>query len=72
MSLLKALELAKSDDDRYICYFNIAVTYVNSGDTKKALEYAQSAQKISNNEEVKELITNINHAQITKSKPFKF
>lgn len=71
-ALQKALELAKSDDDRYICYFNIAVTYVNSGDTKKALEYAQSAQKISNNEEVKELITNINHAQITKSKPFKF
>ena len=71
-ALQKALTLSKSDSDKYISYFNIAVVFVNSGDTKNALEYALKAQSISNNDEINELITNIRHAQITKSKPFKF
>ena len=71
-ALQKALTLSKSDSDKYISYFNIAVVFVNSGDTKNALEYALKAQSISNNDEINELITKIRHAQITKSKPFKF
>ena len=71
-ALQKALTLSKSDSDKYISYFNIAVVFVNSGDTKNALEYALKAQSISNNDEINELVTNIRHAQITKSKPFKF
>ena len=71
-ALQKALTLSKSDSDKYISYFNIAVVFVNSGDTKNALVYALKAQSISNNDEINELITNIRHAQITKSKPFKF
>ncbi len=71
-ALQKALTLSKSDSDKYISYFNIAVVFVNSGDTKNALEYALKAQSISNNDDINELITNIRHAQITKSKPFKF
>ncbi len=65
-ALQKALTLSKSDSDKYISYFNIAVVFVNSGDTKNALEYALKAQSISNNDEINELITNIRHAQITK------
>lgn len=71
-ALQKALTLSKSDSDKYISYFNIAVVFVNSGDTKNALEYALKAQSISNNDEINELVTNIRHAQITKTKPFKF
>ena len=44
---------------------------MNSGELDKALAYANEAKKIMNTDEIKELITNIQHAKVTKTKPFR-
>lgn len=67
----KALELSKSNNEKYMAYYNIAVLYTNNGKLDKALTYAKEAQNIFDSEEVKELISNINHAKSSKKKPFK-
>ena len=67
----KALELSKSNNEKYMAYYNIAVLYTNNDKLDKALTYAKEAQNIFDSEEVKELISNINHAKSSKKKPFK-
>lgn len=69
-NLDKALQLAETDADRYIIYFNYAVVYLNNNKPENALKYAQTAQQINNNEEILDLISNIEHAIATNQKPF--
>ncbi len=70
-NLDKALQLAKTDQDKYVIYYNYAVVYLNNNKPDSALKYAQTAQRINNSEEVRDLISNIEHAISTKQKPFK-
>ena len=70
-AMKKALELTKSNDDKYLIYYNLAVINMNSNNLDEAMTNAESAKFISENEDVKELITNIKHAQSAKQKPFK-
>jgi len=65
-SFHKALELSRTDNDKYIAYFNLALIYFENKSYDKAGEYARMAQNISNSEEIKELIMNINH-QLNKT-----
>ena len=67
----KALELAKSDNEKYMANYNLAALYMNNGKLDKALIYAKEAQNIYDSNEIKDLITNINHAKSSKKKPFK-
>lgn len=70
-ALEKALELAKSDNEKYMVNYNLAVLNMNENNLEAASAYAKAAKELYNSEEVKELITNINHAKLTKKKPFK-
>lgn len=70
-SLEKALELTKSNTEKYIVLYNLAVVYMNSNDLDKSLMYAKQAKNIQNTEEIQELIMNINHAISSDTKPFK-
>ena len=70
-AMSKALELAKSDNEKYMVTYNLATLYMNNQKLDKALMYAKEAQNINNSEEIKDLITNINHAKSSKNKPFK-
>lgn len=67
----KALELCQTENEEYIIYFNIAVTYLNNNKPEQALQYAQTARNINNSGEIQELISNIKHAMETKQRPFK-
>ena len=67
----KALTLAKSDNEKYMANYNIAALYMNNGKLDKALTFAKEAQNIYDTDEIKDLITNINHAKLSKNKPFK-
>lgn len=51
--------------------YNLAVLNMNENNLEAASAYAKAAKELYNSEEVKELITNINHAKLTKKKPFK-
>lgn len=66
-----ALQLAKTEQDKYVIYYNYAVVYLNNNNPESALKYAQTAQQINNNDEILDLISNIQHAISTKKKPFK-
>lgn len=70
-ALNKAIELSKSNDEKYIALYNMAVVNVNSGQLENALKYAYEAKEISDSEDIKDLIMNIKHAQKSQSKPFK-
>ena len=65
-----AFNKAKGDQDKYIVLYNMAAMYLNQNKLDLAMQYAKQTQKIANSEEVKELIGNIEHAKVTKSKPF--
>ena len=52
-----------------ICY-NLSVILLNTNKLDSALSYAEEAQQITDNEDIKELISNIKHAKQTKKKPF--
>lgn len=69
-AMQKGYELSKTDSERYTALYNLSAIYMNSGQLDKALTYANEAKKIMNTEEIKDLITNINHAKVTKRKPF--
>lgn len=60
-ALEQAVKLSKTDNDKYISYFNLAIIYFNNKDTSKASDYAVKAQNISDTEDIKELIMEINH-----------
>ncbi len=51
---------AKNDTERYFSLYNLASLYFNSNNFKKAEEAALMAQKISQTEEIQELILKIN------------
>ena len=70
-SLRKALELAKSDDDRYLIYFNIAVIYLNTNKLEEAQKYIDLAKTINDNDDIAEFQSNLSHARAAKKKPFK-
>lgn len=70
-AMQKAYELSKTDNERYTSLYNLSAIYMNAGELEKALTYANEAKKIMNTDEIKDLITNINHAKVTKTKPFK-
>ncbi|MBR5555636.1 matrixin family metalloprotease [bacterium] len=65
------LERAQTDNDRYIIYYNIAVTHLNSNNLDDAEAYLELAKDINDTEEIAELYTNIQHARATNTKPFK-
>lgn len=56
----KAYNLSKTDNEKYIAAFNLAVNYMENKDYNKALKFAKLAQEISDTEDIKELILNIN------------
>ena len=56
-----AYKLSKTDEEKFMSLFNLAIIHLADKNTNKALEYAQQAQSISDTEDVRELITNINH-----------
>lgn len=70
-SLNKALILSKTNEEKYIVYYNLAVVEMNIGSLSKALEYAKQAQQIDNTDDIADLIGNIEHSITTKKKPFK-
>ena len=70
-ALKTASDLSKSDEDRYVVYYNLAAIYTNTNKLDAALVYAQKAQQISNDEDIKELISNIEHAKQSKGHAFK-
>lgn len=70
-TLRKALDLAKSDSDRYIIYYNIAVIHMNSNRLEEAEKYLKLAKAINANDDTAELESNLNHAKAAKKKPFK-
>lgn len=65
-SLEKGYTLTKSDNEKYIILYNLAAIYMNIQKYDTALEYAQQAKQLYDNEEIKELIMNIKHAKLTK------
>ena len=69
-AMQKAYELSKTDNEKYISLYNLSAVYMNAGQLDKALSYANEAKKIADTDEIKDLITNINHAKVTKRKPF--
>lgn len=70
-ALRTALELAKSDSDKYIIYYNIAVIHLNSNRLEEAEKYLKLAKTINANDDTAELESNLNHAKASKKKPFK-
>lgn len=60
-AMQKAYELSKTNEEKYMSSYNLAAMYLSINDTKNALIYAQIAKQISNTEEIKDLIMNINH-----------
>ncbi len=64
--LHKALSLANTENEKYICFYNIAVVYLNLNNPDKALTYANKAKEISDDNSVKDLIMNITHLRTKK------
>lgn len=60
-AMQKADSLTKTPQEKYITTYNLAAIYYNNNEYDKALEYANQAKQISNDESVQELIMNINH-----------
>lgn len=69
-AILKAYELSKTDNEKYLSLYNLAAIYQNKGEFDNALKYASEAQNITDTEEIKDLISNIKHAKVTKRKLF--
>ena len=67
----QAEKLVKNNDEKYIVLYNLAAVHLNNNNIDKALNYAHKAQKLSNTDEVQELIMNINHSKKTHNKAFK-
>ncbi|MBO6087880.1 matrixin family metalloprotease [bacterium] len=55
----KAYSLSKTDNEKYASLYNLALIYMNTGDTRKAKEYALKAKQISDTEEIRKLILSI-------------
>lgn len=66
----EAYNKAKNDTDKYIILYDIAAMYLNNNNPDSAFEYAKQAQSIKNSDEIMDLLSNIEHARNTNSKPF--
>ena len=55
----KALKLSKTDNEKYMAYYNMSVIYLNAGNPEKSKESALKAQQISDTPEVREIISHI-------------
>ena len=55
----KAYTLTKIDNEKYLVLYNMSVIYLNSGDIINAKECAQKAQKISDTQEIREIISHL-------------
>ena len=66
----KALDLCKDNHEKFIVYYNIAALHLNNNKLNDALVYAEQAKALEQNEDILELISNIEHAINTNSKPF--
>ena len=66
----EALARSKTDSDKYLVYYNFATLYLNNDMPADALQYAKQAQEIKPSDDVSDLISNIEHALNTNSKPF--
>lgn len=60
-ALKKALKLAKTNEDKFIVSYNMALVYMEDKKYEKAMTYAQMAKEIKNDEDVENLIIQINH-----------
>lgn len=69
-AMKKAYELSKTNNEKYIASYNLAVVFLNSGRLDDAEKYANIAKGFSNSDEITELLTNINHAKASQEKPF--
>ena len=67
-ALTTAFELSKTNNEKYISAFNISTVYFNSKDYDKALTFAEVAQRLSDTDDIKNLIMNIKHAKINSKK----
>lgn len=63
----KASMLARNEDDLYLIKYNSAVICANNGIYDKAENFAKEAQKIKNDNDINELISNIQKQSKTKS-----
>lgn len=64
----KALNLSKNNSEKYLCLYNLATLYLNISKYDKAEEYANSANNLSPNEDVKELLAKIKLEKIKNRK----
>lgn len=69
--LRNALERAKTDEERYLIYYNIAVIYLNSNKLDEAEKYLELAKTLNDSDDIAELESNLNHAKAANKKPFK-
>jgi tetratricopeptide (TPR) repeat protein len=67
-ALNKALELSQTDTEKYLIFYNLASIYFNIQNFDEALINANKAKEISDCDEIKELISAINHSNVTKKK----
>ncbi len=51
-----AYTLAANDSEKYVILYNTAITYLNKKDKPKALDYAQRARSLDDNENIRGLI----------------
>lgn len=58
-AMQQGYEKAKNDTERYFTLYNLASLYLNNGNIQKAEEHALKAQKLSNTEEIQELLMKI-------------
>lgn len=60
-NLNRALEVSSNDNERFIIYYNFAVTYIQIKDWQNALKYAQSAKLIKPSSDIDGLLAMINY-----------
>lgn len=60
----KAYSLSKTNDEKYLALYNLSTACLNNKQYDSALTYAQQAKELIDTEEIKDLISNINHSKI--------
>lgn len=65
-ALQSALDLANTDQEKFVIYYNYAYVYLNMGKYDSALNYAKLADQIMQTEDVRELISIIEHNRSIK------
>ena len=60
-NLNKALSLCSNNNEKFVVYYNFAVTYTNIKDWENALNYANMAEQINTNSDIDGLLALINY-----------